>query len=131
MQPYVTCSLYHPAIDGNEKRKTSHYRPHHHKSFFGKEQPPATSPVWEPAERLEWTYDARDGDFAFLRLLIKSDDAFAKNPAFLTTSVRLVSVPNGAWDARRAMPGADRTPMRLQASGPSSGQAWRGGVRLT
>ncbi|PWN98804.1 PLC-like phosphodiesterase [Tilletiopsis washingtonensis] len=97
IKPYVTCSLYHPAIDGNEKRKTSHYRPHHHKSFFGKEQPPATSPVWEPAERLEWTYDARDGDFAFLRLLIKSDDAFAKNPAFLTTSVRLVSVPNGQW----------------------------------
>ncbi|CEH18641.1 Phosphoinositide-specific phospholipase C [Ceraceosorus bombacis] len=96
IKPYVTCSLYHPQATGSPaKRKTSHYRPHKHRQLFGKEQPPATSPIWDPPEQLEWQFD--NDDLAFLRILIKSDDAFARNPAFLTTSIRLTSAPNGQW----------------------------------
>ncbi|PWN31796.1 PLC-like phosphodiesterase [Meira miltonrushii] len=94
IKPYVTCTLYYPNQKGKpEKEKTSHYRVHKHKQLFGHEQPPPTSPVWEPTEKLQWTYE--DDDLAFLRILIKSDDAFARNPAFLTSAVRLSSIPKG------------------------------------
>ncbi|UZJ53123.1 hypothetical protein CBS101457_002443 [Exobasidium rhododendri] len=101
LKPYVTCTLYHPDQKGKpEKSKTDHYRVHAHKKLFGKEQPPATSPVWDPPEELKWTYN--ENDFAFLRILIKSDDAFAKNPAFLTSAVRLTSIPEG-WHFMRML----------------------------
>lgn len=94
IKPYVTCTLYHPDRLGKpEKRKTSHYRVHKHKQLFGTEQPPVTSPVWDPPEKLTWSYD--EDEMAFLRVLIKSDDAFAKNPVFLVSAVRLCSIPDG------------------------------------
>lgn len=94
IKPYVTCTLYHPNHLGKpEKKKTSHYRIHQHKTLFGKKQPPVTSPTWDPPEKLSWTYD--NDDLIFLRILIKSDDAFARNPAFLCSAVRLSSVPQG------------------------------------
>lgn len=95
-RPYITCTIYYPEQSGKpEKKKTSAYRIHAHKKLLNQTQSPTTSPVWDPAERLEWTYD--ESDFAFLRILVKSDDAFAKNPAFLTSAVRLVSIPEGEW----------------------------------
>ena len=92
----MTCTLYHPDQKGKpEKKKTSHYRVHAHKKLFGKEQPPAESPVWDPPEKLIWTYE--ESDFVFLRILIKSDDSFSRNPAFLAAAVRLTSIPEGEW----------------------------------
>lgn len=61
--------------------------------LLNQKQSPVHSPVWDPSEKLQWTYD--ESDFAFLRILVKSDDAFAKNPAFLATAVRLTSIPEG------------------------------------
>ena len=94
-RPYVTCTLYHPDEKGKpEKKKTSAYRIHAHKKLIGHSQPPTTSPIWSPPEKLIWSYE--ENDFAFLRVLVKSDDAFARNPVFLASAVRLISIPEGA-----------------------------------
>ncbi|KAF4509279.1 hypothetical protein G6O67_005551 [Ophiocordyceps sinensis] len=50
------------------------------------ENPPAIDPIWD--ETLEWTYE--ENELVFLRMLIKSDDAWAKNPMFAAAAVRLV-----------------------------------------
>lgn len=106
-RPYITCTLYHPSnLDKPEKKKTAHYRVHKHKQLlFGKEQPPPTSPVWDPPAKLQWTYE--EDDLAFLRVLIKSDDAFARNPAFLCSAIRLGSIPQGEQTGAHN-PGAER-----------------------
>jgi phosphatidylinositol phospholipase C delta len=93
MKPYVTCSLYHPDDLKNEppKRKTEPYK--HHKLGFlhSGGNPPSTDPIWD--ETLEWEYD--DNELVFLRMLVKSDDSWAKNPIFALCAVRLSYVQPG------------------------------------
>ncbi len=105
----MTVSLYHPSFGGRPvKQKTSHYHPHMQLSakFLGRgEQPPAIHPIWDQV--LEWdAIDAAPGahsggqgaggeEMTFLRVLIKSDDKFAKNPVFAVTSLRLCNRQEG------------------------------------
>ncbi|KAF1957893.1 PLC-like phosphodiesterase [Byssothecium circinans] len=93
IKPYLTCTLVHPNDLNNmpPKRKTAPYKPHKMTSFLHKENPPATDPLWK--EVLEWEYD--DNELVFLRLLIKSDDKFARNPLFAVAAVRLAYVVDG------------------------------------
>ncbi|TPX07698.1 uncharacterized protein E0L32_010594 [Thyridium curvatum] len=95
IKPYLTCTLVHPKmLDGEDysnisamKRKTSPYRHHNFSGFLHRgENPPATDPVWD--ETLEWDYE--DSELVFLRLLVKSDDSFARNPKFAVAAVRLM-----------------------------------------
>ncbi|KAJ6445140.1 1-phosphatidylinositol-4,5-bisphosphate phosphodiesterase gamma 2 [Purpureocillium lavendulum] len=101
IKPYLTCNLYSPcSIEGEtNKRKTSPYK--HHKIGIlhrGDSNPPATDPIWH--ETLEWTYE--DNELVFLRMLIKSDDAWARNPMFAVAAVRLEYVAPG-WSFVRMM----------------------------
>lgn len=100
IKPYLTCTLVHPNDLNNmpPKRKTAPYKPHKMTSFLHKENPPATDPLWR--EVLEWEYD--DNELTFLRLMIKSDDAFAKNPLFSVAAVRLMYVAPG-WSFIRML----------------------------
>lgn len=99
MKPYLTCTLYSPLRTGDiPKRKTSPYK--HHKLGFMHhgDNPPATDPIWD--ETLEWEYD--DTELVFVRMLIKSDDSWAKNPMFAAAAVRLDYVTPG-WKFFRLM----------------------------
>ncbi|KIV96553.1 hypothetical protein PV10_00403 [Exophiala mesophila] len=97
VKPYITCTLVHPddLADTPPKRKTSAYRQHKLTGFLNRhnENPPVTDPLWD--EKLHWDY--RDNDLTFLRILLKSDDAFARNPIFAVTAVRLTYVVPGQW----------------------------------
>ncbi|KAG6036513.1 hypothetical protein E4U41_005632 [Claviceps citrina] len=103
LRPYLTCTLYSPGpIEGEtHKRKTSAHRHHRH---LGKmllhrgDNPPPTEPLWD--ETLEWTYD--DNELVFLRMLIKSDDAWATNPVCAVSAVRLSYAVPG-WSFIRMM----------------------------
>ncbi|KAL0941295.1 1-phosphatidylinositol-bisphosphate phosphodiesterase gamma 2 [Colletotrichum truncatum] len=89
IKPYLTCTLVHPHdLQMNPpKRKTAGYRQHKLTGFFHKgENPPPTEPLWD--ETLEWEY--QDNEMVFLRMLIKSDDSFAKNPMLAVGAVRLM-----------------------------------------
>lgn len=100
IKPYLTCTLVH-ANDLNNmppKRKTAAYKPHKITSFLHKDNSPSTDPVWK--EILEWEYD--DNELVFLRLLIKSDDSFARNPIFAVAAVRLLYVAPG-WSFIRML----------------------------
>ena len=90
IHPYVTCTLVHPADHEKAppKRKTAAYKQHKLGIIHKGEQPPPTDPVWD--ETLEWEYE--DNELTFLRILIKSDDSFARNPMFGVASVRLLYV---------------------------------------
>ncbi|KAL7924348.1 putative phospholipase C [Trichoderma austrokoningii] len=94
IKPYLTCSLYSPLMGDKEeppKRKTAPYK-HHTLGFLHHgENPHATSPVWD--ETLEWQYE--DNELVFLRMLIKSDDSWARNPKFAVATVRLSYAPVG------------------------------------
>ena len=93
MKPYVTCTLYHPNSLTNEppKRKTAPYK-HHKLGFLHQgDNPAATDPVWD--EVLHWEYD--ESELVFLRLLVKSDDAWARNPMYAVAAVRLSYVVPG------------------------------------
>lgn len=97
IKPYVTCTLYHPnhVDEKPEKRKTSHYKRHKLSGMLHKhENPPPTSPFWHHPETLEWEYPA--DDLVFLRILVKSDDSFARNPVFAAAAVR-VSYLQPGW----------------------------------
>lgn len=100
IKPYVTCTLVHPNDLNNmpPKRKTAGYKPHKLTSFLHKDNSPATDPIWK--EVLEWEYD--DNELVFLRLLIKSDDSFARNPIFAVAAVRLMYVASG-WSFIRML----------------------------
>lgn len=94
VRPYLTCTLLHPHdFDAKPaKRKTSAY--HHHKLGIihkGLKNPPNTDPIWD--EVLEWEYE--DNELVFLRLIVKSDDKFARNPMFAVAAVRLMYVVDG------------------------------------
>lgn len=93
IKPYLTCSLYSPLMGDKEppKRKTEPYK-HHTLGFLHHgENPHATNPIWD--ETLEWEYE--DNELVFLRMLIKSDDSFARNPKFAVATVRLSYAPVG------------------------------------
>ncbi|ETN44406.1 uncharacterized protein HMPREF1541_10586 [Cyphellophora europaea CBS 101466] len=93
IKPYLTCTLVHP--DDLEqkppKRKTSPYKQHTFTFMHKGDNPPVTDPVWD--EILEWEY--QDNELVFLRMLIKSDDSFARNPIYAVGTVRLLYVQNG------------------------------------
>ncbi|KAK6437374.1 hypothetical protein LTR95_006433 [Oleoguttula sp. CCFEE 5521] len=93
IRPYLTCSLIHPSdVEGKPaKRKTSAYKQHKLGLVHKGAASPGTDPVWD--ETLEWQYE--DNELTFLRLIIKSDDKFAKNPMFAVASVRLLYVVKG------------------------------------
>ncbi|KAJ8118049.1 hypothetical protein OPT61_g893 [Boeremia exigua] len=96
IKPYVTCTLVHPNDLNNmpPKRKTAGYKPSKLATFMHKETSPANDPVWN--EVLDWEYD--DSELVFLRLLIKSDDSFARNPIFAVAAVRLMyAVPGWSF----------------------------------
>lgn len=100
LKPYVTCNLYSPGeVEGESiKRKTSVYK-HHKLGILHKgDNPPVTEPIWD--ETLEWVYD--DNELVFLRMLIKSDDAWAKNPMIAVAAVRLFYAVPG-WSFIRMM----------------------------
>lgn len=103
IKPYVTASLFHPAdahdVDENaNKRRTHVYRQHKLGFLHRGENPPRTDPIWD--EILEWEYD--DSELVFLRILIKSDDAFAVNPVFALTTVRILYAAKG-WNFIRLL----------------------------
>ncbi|TDZ68032.1 1-phosphatidylinositol 4,5-bisphosphate phosphodiesterase 1 [Colletotrichum trifolii] len=94
IKPYLTCTLVHPDdLDINPpKRKTAGYRQHKLTGFLHKgENPPPTEPLWN--EKLEWEYE--DNEMVFLRMLIKSDDSFARNPMLAVGAVRLLYTTPG------------------------------------
>ncbi|CEJ93772.1 hypothetical protein VHEMI09341 [[Torrubiella] hemipterigena] len=85
-KPYLTCTIYSPLMHGDApKRKTAAYKHHKLGLLHRGDNPEATDPIWD--EKLEWEYD--DTDLVFLRMLIKSDDAWARNPMFAVAAVRL------------------------------------------
>ena len=99
-RPYLTCTLYHPdkLKEAPAKRKTSPYK-HHKLGFLHRgENPPATDPIWD--ETLEWEY--ADNELVFLRLLVKNDESWAKNPNIAVVAVRLSYVQPG-WRFIRMM----------------------------
>ncbi|PWN51122.1 PLC-like phosphodiesterase [Violaceomyces palustris] len=115
IKPYVTCTLVHPEdglkelADGEEggggggggasegsspaKRKTGGYKQHKLGLIHRGEQPIPTDPIWN--EKLEWEF--KDNDMVFLRILVKSDDRFARNPILAVAAVRLQYAVRSAW----------------------------------
>lgn len=102
IKPYVTASLIHPTDregDGlANKRRTRDYRQHKLGFLHRGENPPRTDPIWD--ETLEWDYE--DSELVFLRMLIKSDDAFAVNPVFALATVRVLYAAEG-WSFIRML----------------------------
>lgn len=95
VRPYLSCVMVHPDDLKNEppKRKTSAYKQRKLDLLRRGENPPASQPIWD--EVLEWEYD--DNELVFLRMLVKSDDSFARNPILGVASVRLLYVVPG-WN---------------------------------
>lgn len=94
LKPYLTCTLYHPdqlSEDDIPKRKTSHYKQHKVGIVHKWASSPSTDPIWD--EVLEWDYE--ENELVFLRLLIKSDDAFARNPILVVSAVRVSYLVQG------------------------------------
>lgn len=56
------------------------------------------NPIWD--ETLEWEYD--DDELVFLRVLLKSDDKFARNPVIAAACIRLLYAQPG-WHFVRLM----------------------------
>lgn len=101
IRPYLTCTLYHPddLVKEPTKRKTSPYKQHKLTGFLHKGDNPApTDPLWD--ETLEWEYE--DNELVFLRLLVKSDESWAKNPMFAALAIRLAYVTPG-WNFLRML----------------------------
>ncbi|RBR05351.1 hypothetical protein FVER53590_06036 [Fusarium verticillioides] len=93
IKPYLTCTLYHPDnIKGDPpKRKTEPYKQHKLEFLHRGPNPPPTEPLWD--ETLTWEYE--DNELTFLRMLIKSDDSWTRNPMFAVAAVRLLYVEPG------------------------------------
>src|SRR3569833_272328 len=101
IKPYLTCTLIHPGRlgSGHPKRKTAAYRPGRLAGLLRSGvDPPPTDPEWD--EVLEWEYD--DNELVFLRLLVKSDDAWSANPLLAVAAVRLLYVTPG-WNFIRML----------------------------
>ncbi|KAL3301552.1 phosphatidylinositol-specific phospholipase C [Colletotrichum asianum] len=109
IKPYLTCTLVHPHDLSMEppKRKTAGYRQHKLTGFLHKgENPPPTEPLWD--ETLEWEY--QDHEMVFLRMLIKSDDSFARNPMLAVGAVRLAyTVPGWVFIRMLDLKGRETT----------------------
>lgn len=93
IRPYVTCTLVLPTDLEQEppKQKTKAYKQHKFGIIHKGEQPIPTDPIWH--ETLEWQFE--HDELAFVRILIKSDDKFARNPLFAVAAVRLVYAAEG------------------------------------
>jgi phosphatidylinositol phospholipase C delta len=93
LRPYVTCVLVHPDDHKNEppKRKTSPYKQRKLNFLHRGDNPPPTEPVWD--EVLEWEYD--DSELVFLRMLVKNDKSFAKNPILGVAALRVMYLVPG------------------------------------
>lgn len=97
LKPYLSCILVHPDNldpDSNIKRKTAPYKQHHLSAVLphsDRSNAPPTDPIWH--ETLEWEYE--ENELVFLRILIKSDDSFARNPICAVAAVRLSYVQPG------------------------------------
>ncbi|KAJ4269904.1 hypothetical protein NW762_001573 [Fusarium torreyae] len=100
IKPYLTCTLYHPdEIKGDPpKRKTAPYKQHKLEFLHRGQNPPPTDPIWD--ETLTWEYE--DNELVFLRMLIKSDDSWTRNPMFAVAAVRLLYVEQG-WSFIRML----------------------------
>ncbi|KAK8929771.1 hypothetical protein H634G_01642 [Metarhizium anisopliae BRIP 53293] len=100
LRPYLTCNLYSPGdIEGDTyKRKTTPYKHHKFSILHRGDNPPVTEPIWD--ETLEWVYE--DNELVFLRMLIKSDDAWARNPMIAVAAIRLLYTVPG-WSFIRMM----------------------------
>lgn len=86
IKPYLTCTLVHPDKLDNAKQKTQHYR-HHRLGFLHRgENPPPKDPIWDDV--LEWEYE--DNDLVFLRMYIKSEESWSRNPTYGIGAVRLL-----------------------------------------
>ncbi|PHH66746.1 hypothetical protein CDD81_5878 [Ophiocordyceps australis] len=105
LRPYVTCNLYTPGgVEGASpppyKRKTAPYKHRKfgiiHRGEVG--NPPVTDPIWD--ETLEWVFE--DNELVFVRILIKSDDPWARNPKLAVTAMRLLYAKPG-WIFVRMM----------------------------
>jgi phosphatidylinositol phospholipase C, delta len=101
IRPYLTCTLYHPSVhdeDDHPKRKTAHYKQHKLGLVHKWASSPPTDPVWD--EVLEWEYE--DNELVFLRMLVKDDIAFARNPIYTVSAARLSYVAPG-WNFIRML----------------------------
>lgn len=100
LKPYVSCLLVHPAGEagGAAKRKTKGYKQRKLGFMHKGENAPSTDPVWD--EVLEWEYD--DDELVFLRMLIKSDDSFSRNPTMAVAAVRVLYAVKG-WSFIRML----------------------------
>ena len=81
------------------KRKTKPYKQHKLGIIHKGLNPPPINPIFEDAV-LEWEYE--ENSLTFLRILIKSDDKFARNPIFAVAAVRLIYLTNG-WSFVRML----------------------------
>lgn len=99
IKPYVSCQLVCGTDKGKpEKRKTGKYSDHTHLTFLNDVGADQWNPVWD--ETLEWEYD--DDELVFLRILLKSDDKFARNPVIAAACIRLLYAQQG-WNFVRLM----------------------------
>ncbi|RMZ78282.1 hypothetical protein DV737_g3956, partial [Chaetothyriales sp. CBS 132003] len=103
IKPYVSCTLYHPddLTGSHPKRKTKPYKHHKIRGLIQGESSPVTDPIWD--ETLDWEYE--ENELVFLRIVLKSDDSFAKNPILAVAAVRLSYVASGwvfirMWDLK-------------------------------
>lgn len=97
LKPYLTCTLLHPN-ETPTKRKTKGYKLHKlglvHETQD--EASALTDPVWDEVK--EWEYmEEKEKEMGFLRMLIKSDDKFARNPVLAVAAVRLMYVVGNEW----------------------------------
>ncbi|KAI6353465.1 hypothetical protein MCOR25_008985 [Pyricularia grisea] len=93
IKPYLTCTLAYGGTSLKEvKRKTSPYKQHKIGFLHRGENPPPTDPVWD--EELVWE-EFEDDELVFLRLYIKSDDSFARNPILTVAPIRLLYAVDG------------------------------------
>lgn len=92
-RPYLTCVLVHPLDIENSppKRKTKPYKQHRLEFLHRGENPPPTDPLWD--DELEWEFE--DSELVFLRMLIKDDVSFARNPILAVTAVRVMYLVPG------------------------------------
>lgn len=113
IKPYVSCILVQPlpALPGSpNKAKTKPYSPSSISAAAGavaaalvssRSAPPPPSPPTDPVwdETLEWTYSATQGndELAFVRILVKSDDAWAENPILCVGAVRVLYAVKNEW----------------------------------
>ena len=92
IKPYLTCNLYSPGnITSHFKQKTDAYKHHKVGILHRGDNPPVTEPIWN--EVLEWEYD--DNELVFLRMLMKSDDRFARNPRIAVAALRVLYAVEG------------------------------------